>query len=454
MAHGERVVVIGGVAGGMSAAARAKRVNPHLDVVVLERSPYVSYGACGLPYFIAGLIPDHRRLIVYTPEYLRQERGIDVRTNAEVIQIRPAERAVIARDSQSGREEKIGYDYLVIATGARPIRPSLPGMELDNVFVLRSLEHGIHLQRAIAEMSPRRAVIIGAGYIGLEMAEALRLRGLDVTVVEALDHVLGHLEPDISRLVEEELAAKGAHLLKMTKVTALEGDARGRVRRVLTDRGEQIDAELVLVGIGIRPAVALAEEAGIALGPTGAIAVNERQETNIARIYAAGDCCEARHIVTGQPTWIPLGPAANKQGRVVGDNVAGRRARFAGVVGTAVTKVFDLAVARTGLSVDQAKRAGFKPGAAAITASSRAGYYPGGQPITVKVIFDRESQRLLGAQMVGREGVAKRIDIFATALHADMTLSEMAGLDLSYAPPFAPVWDPVLIAVNAALKQR
>ncbi len=454
MAHRERVVVIGGVAGGMSAAARAKRVNPHLDVVVLERSPHVSYGACGLPYFIAGLIPDYRRLIVYTPEYLRRERGLDVRTNTEVVQIRPAERAVIARDLQSGREEKIGYDYLVVATGARPIRPSLPGIELDNVFVLRSLEHGIHVQRAIAEMSPRRAVIIGAGYIGLEMAEALRLRGLAVTVVEALDRVLGHLEPDISRLVEEELAANGVQLLKMTKVTALEGDAQGRVRRVLTDRDEPIDAELVLIGVGIRPEVALAEEAGLALGPTGAIAVNERQETNIARIYAAGDCCEARHLVTGQPAWIPLGPAANKQGRVVGDNVAGRRARFAGVVGTAVTKVFDLAVARTGLSVDQARKAGFKPGAAAITASSRAGYYPGGQPITVKVIFDRESERLLGAQMVGREGVAKRIDIFATALHAGMTLSEMAGLDLSYAPPFAPVWDPVLIAVNAAWKQR
>jgi NADPH-dependent 2,4-dienoyl-CoA reductase/sulfur reductase-like enzyme len=449
MGSSERVVVIGGVAGGMSAAARAKRVNPNLEVIVLERDAHVSYGACGLPYLIAGVVPDYHQLIVYTPEYFRQQRGIDVRTNTEAIEIRPAERAVTARDA-SGSTNKIRYDYLIVATGAVPIRPTWPGIELNNIFVLRHLHDGLRLQDAIAQTRPRRAVIVGAGYIGLEMAEALHARGIEVTVIEALDHVLGNTEPEISQIVEEELAAKGVRLRKTTKVTAFEGD--GRVRRVLTDRGDQIDAELALIGIGIRPNVTLAQEAGIALGPTGAIAVDERQETNVSRIYAVGDCCESRHIVTGKPTWMPLGPAANKQGKVAGDNVAGRRARFVGVAGTAVVKVFDLEVARTGLSLAEAEKVGIKAGSTVVTARSRAGYYPGGHPLTIKVVFDRASKRVLGAHIVGREGAAKRIDVFATALHARLTLEDMSQLDLSYAPPFAPTWDPILIAVNAALK--
>lgn len=453
MGSSERVVVIGGVAGGMSAAARAKRVNPNLEVIVLERDAHVSYGACGLPYFIAGVVPDYRKLIVYTPEYFREQRGIDVRINTEAIEIRPAERAVIARDGSSGQISKIRYDYLIVAPGAVPIRPPLPGIELENILVLRSLNDGLRIQEAIARVQPRRAVIVGAGYIGLEMVEALHARGIEVTVIEALDHVLGNTEPEISQIVEAELAAKGVRLLKTTRVTAFEGDGSGRVRRVLTDGDDQIDAELALIGIGIRPHVKLAQEAGIAIGPTGAVAVDERQETNISRIYAVGDCCEAKHVVTGQPTWIPLGPAANKQGKVAGDNVAGRRARFVGVAGTAVVKVFDLGVARTGLSLAEAEKAGIKAGSTVVTARSRAGYYPGGHPITIKVIFDRASHRLLGAHIVGREGVAKRVDVFATALHARMTLDDMAQLDLSYAPPFAPTWDPILIAVNAALKE-
>jgi NADPH-dependent 2,4-dienoyl-CoA reductase/sulfur reductase-like enzyme len=303
----------------------------------------------------------------------------------------------------------------------------------------------------MARTQPRRAVIVGAGYLGLEMAEALHAQGLHVTVIEAGDHVLGHTEPEISHIVEQELAAKGVSLLKQTTVTAFEGD--GGIRRVLTDGGQTIDAELALISIGIRPNVTLAQQAGIALGPTGAIAVDERQATSIGHIYAVGDCCESKHIVTGRPAWIPLGPTANKQGKVAGDNVAGRRARFAGVAGTAAVKVFDMEIARTGLSISEAVQAGIRPASSVVTARSRAGYYPGAQSITIKLIFDRSSRRLLGAQMAGRDGVAKRIDVFATALHAGMTLDEMAELDLSYAPPFAPVWDPILMAVNAALKE-
>jgi len=448
---GRRLVVIGGVAGGMSAAARAKRVNPDLEVIVLERDPHVSYGACGIPYFLAGLVPDSERLIVYTPEYFRRERGIDVRTNTEAVEIRPAERTVLARDRISGATEKIPYDRLVIATGAMPVRPDLPGVHLENIFALRSLNDGLRIHRALAE-HPRRAVILGAGYIGLEMAEALRMRGLTVTVLEALDHVLGPTEPEISRIVEQELAAHDVRLLLSTRAAGFEGDARGRVREVITESGERIAADLVLIGIGIRPNVRLAEEAGIALGPTGAIAVDERQQTSLMGVFAAGDCCQTTHLVTGRPTWIPLGPAANKQGRVAGENAAGGRATFAGVVGTAVVKAFDLEVARTGLSLQDALAAGFKAKKVSITASSRAGYYPGAHPITLTLIFDDATQRVLGAQMVGREGVAKRIDVFATALHARMTLEEMGHLDLSYAPPFAPVWDPILVAVNAARK--
>ncbi len=447
-----RLVVIGGVAGGMSAAARAKRVRPDLEVIVIERDPYVSYGACGIPYFLAGMVPDYQRLIIYTPEYFRQERGIDVRTNTEAVEIRLAERAVLVRDQVTGATETIPYDRLILATGAFPIRPNLPGSMLANIFVLRSLTDGLHLYRALTENHPQRAVILGAGYIGLEMAEALRSRGLQVTILEALDHVLGPTEPEISQIVEQELAAHDVRLLKQTRAVGFEGDAKGDVREVLTDSGERLEADLVLIGIGIRPNVRLAEEAGIALGPTGAIAVDERQETNVVGVFAAGDCCETRHIVTGRPTWIPLGPAANKQGRVAGDNAAGRRATFAGVVGTAAVKVFDLEVARTGLSLQEALATGFHAKKVVVTASSRAGYYPGAQPITLALLVDEHTHRLLGAQMVGREGVAKRIDVFATALHAQMTVDEMSQLDLSYAPPFAPVWDPILIAVNAALK--
>lgn len=450
--NASRLVVIGGVAGGMSAAARAKRVNPALEVIVLERDPHVSYGACGIPYFLAGLVPDPERLIVYTPEYFRQERGIDVRTNTEAIEIRPTERVVLARDRISGATEPITYDRLIIATGAVPIRPSLPGSDLKNIFVLRSLNDGLQLHRALTEDRPQRAVILGAGYIGLEMAEALVARRLQVTVIEALDHVLGPTEPEISRIVEQELAAHGVRLLLKTRAAGFEGDAHRTVREVITDSGERVAADLVLIGIGIRPNVRLAEAAGIALGPTGAIAVDERQETNVPGVFAAGDCCEVKHLVTGRPAWIPLGPAANKQGRVAGDNAAGRHATFAGVVGTAVVKVFDLEVARTGLSLQEALAAGFKAKRVVVTAASRAGYYPGAQPITVVLIFDEAMHRLLGAQMAGREGVAKRIDVFATALHARMTLPEMSQLDLSYAPPFAPVWDPILVAINAALR--
>lgn len=447
-----RLMVIGGVAAGMSAAARAKRVNPDLEVIVLERDPHVSYGACGLPYLVGGVVPDYRQLIVYTPEYFREQRAIDVRTDTEAIEVRLAERAVIARERQSGQVSKISYDRLVISTGAAPIRPSLPGIDAKNIFVLRSLTDGLSIQRAITEDRLRRAVIVGAGYVGLEMAEALTARGIHVTVIEAFDHVLGNTEPEISRLVEDELTANGARLMKTTKATAFESDSHGRVRQVISDGGERVDAEIVLIGIGIRPNVELARDAGVRLGSTGAIAVDERQETSVMGVYAAGDCCEARHVVTGRPAWIPLGPAANKQGKVAGDNAAGRRASFVGVAGTAVVKVFGLEVARTGLSLAEATKAGFKAKASLVTARSRAGYYPGSEPLTIKIIFDGETHRLLGAQMAGRDGAAKRIDVFATALHARMTLDDMAQLDLSYAPPFAPVWDPVLIAVNEAMK--
>lgn len=448
-----RILVIGGVAGGMSAATRAKRVNPDLDVIVLERDRFVSYGACGLPYMIAGVVPDYQQLIVYTPDYFRQQRGIDVRTQTEAIEIRLGERVVIARDRQTGETSKIGYDRLVIATGAVAVRPPLPGIERQNIFVLRSLTDGLQLQEMLAREQPRRAVILGAGYIGLEMAEALVARGLQVTLIEALDRVLGGLtEPDVSQLVQQELTAKGVRLLLTTKALAFEGDAGQRVREVITSQGEHIETDLVVIGVGIRPNVDLAREAGIALGPTGAIAVDERQETNVIGVYAVGDCSETKHLVTGRPTWMPLGPAANKQGKVAGDNVAGRRAAFPGVVGTAVVKVFDLEVARTGLSLAEAQKSGFKARRVAVTAPSRAGYYPGATPLTITLVFDEESHRVLGAQIVGREGAAKRIDVFATALHARLTLEEMAHLDLSYAPPFAPVWDPILIAVGAALK--
>jgi NADPH-dependent 2,4-dienoyl-CoA reductase/sulfur reductase-like enzyme len=343
------------------------------------------------------------------------------------------------------------YDKLILTTGGAPAI-EIPGADLKNVFTCNDLAGTLRLHRYISEHKPRRAVIVGSGYIGLEVAEAFVARGLEVTILERSADVLEGAEPEIAAAVEETLAYRGVRLIRSAAVTSITGDTQSNAVAVQYGVGGSSPADVVLLATGILPRAELARNAGIPLGATGAIAVDDRLQTQVSGIYAAGDCAETTHLVTGKPTYFPLGTTANKQGRVAGENAAGGNARFAGIVGTMVTKVFDLGVARTGLSLKQARAAGFQPDSVTVKSISRARYFQG-RPIAVTLIWDRASERLLGCQMAGEEGVAKRIDVAAMALHARMRVPEMLHLDLSYAPPFAPVWDPILIAANEAMKK-
>lgn len=443
----ERLVVIGGVAAGMSAASRARRLKPDMEIVVFEKSGFVSYGSCGLPYFVSDIIKSPENLVVYDAKFFKEKRNIDVFVHHEVLKIFPAKRSILVKNLENGREFEVNYDKLVIATGARAVKPNIKGIELKGIYTIRFLEDGIAIKNFIRENSPKKALIIGAGYIGMEMAESLVSLGLDVTIVEQMPNILGNMDDEINEIVEQELARNGVKLLKSVSVNEFSGED-GYVKRAMLSNGQAIDVDLVIVGAGIKPNSEIAREAGVELGRSGAIAVNQKMETNVQGIYSAGDCAEAFHLVLNRPVYIPLGTTANKQGKVAGENAAGGNAIFKGIVGTAVFKVFELEVARTGISEKQAKSEGFDYISTVIEHGSRAHYYPGGSKIRVKLIADKKTGRLLGAEMVGRDGVAKRIDVFATALHARLTVDEIGHLDLSYAPPFAPVWDPILIAAN------
>jgi NADPH-dependent 2,4-dienoyl-CoA reductase/sulfur reductase-like enzyme len=445
-----RIVVIGGVAAGMSAASQARRRQPGAEVVVLERGPYVSYAACGMPYNIADAGRSMGDLVVLTPDDVR-ERDIDLRLRHRAVGVDVGRQVVSAQDLEAGRTVEVAYDALVLATGAAPIHPPIPGLDHPGVFVLRELTDGEALKRRLAETRPERAVIVGAGYIGLEMAEAFRDRGLEVTVVEKMEQVAPGYDAPIAGLVAEALRRHGVSVQTGVTVQAVE-EGEGGGLSVRTDRGS-LSADLVLVSVGIRPRVELARLAGVRLGETGAMSVDDRMRTSVPRVFAAGDCAEARDIVTGRPVWVPLGPTANKQGKVAGANAAGADERFAGVVGTAAFKVFDLEVARSGVTASEAKRVGLDVITAISRQGSRARGYPGASPLTTVLTAEIGTGRLVGAQMAGAGVVAKRIDVLATALAAGFTVEQIEGLDLSYAPPFAPVYDPVLIAASVARKR-
>jgi len=447
----ERFVVIGGVAAGLSAASRARRVNPQLEIIVYEKGPDISYSACGLPYFISGAVRDADSLRIYSPEYFGQSRDIQVLTGHEVTEISPGSRRVTVIPPAGANLQEVHYDRLLIATGAEPARPAVPGIDLGGIFHINDLQSALALQRFLEAERPRQAVIIGGGYIGLEMADALTARGLRVTMLERAASLFEAVDEDLGSRIEAELASHGVRLISHAAVSALLGDRSARVRRLTWDNGET-DADVVLLATGVRPRVKLAQSADIQLGVTGGMAVNDRMETSAAAIYAAGDCAEALHKVSGRPVYVPLGTTANKQGRVAGTNAAGGRARFAGIVGTAAVKVFSLELARTGLSLAQACEAGFAARAASVQAPEHSRYL-GGTDITVKLVADSASGRLLGAQMLGTQGIAKRIDVLATALDARMTVEQVSELDLTYAPPFSSVWDPILIAAQEMLRE-
>jgi NADPH-dependent 2,4-dienoyl-CoA reductase/sulfur reductase-like enzyme len=456
----ERLIVVGGVAAGLSAASQGRRLNREMEIRVYEKGPDVSYSACGLPYFIGGQVRDADSLRVHSPEFFRTERNIEVLIGHEVVEIAAGRRRVAVLGPGGSSPEEVPYDHLVIATGAEPAWPVIPGLDLGGVFHVNDLQSTLALKRYLDSTPVRKAVIIGGGYIGLEMAEALKASGREVALVDRGPRLFEAVDDEIVGVISRELERRGVQVFSRASVAALTGDPpdprtrwgeRATVRRVVWEQGS-LEADCVVLATGVRPRVRLAEEAGVALGASRAITVNEYQETSVAGIFAAGDCAETTNLVSGRPTYVPLGTTANKQGRVAGENAAGGRARFPGIVGTAVVKVFNLEVGRTGLSRHQAEEAGYRVAEATVRAASRARYL-GGQDIVVKLVADRATGRLLGGQMAGPEGVAKRIDVLATALQARMTAEQVYQLDLSYAPPFSTVWDPILIAARQLLHQ-
>jgi NADPH-dependent 2,4-dienoyl-CoA reductase/sulfur reductase-like enzyme len=446
-----RLVVIGGDAAGGSAASQARKRCPDLDVVMFERGRATSYSACGIPYWISGAVTDEASLIARTPEQHRAA-GIDVRMRTEVTGIDLDARRVTWRDLDGGATGTEPFDDLVYATGSVPMRPPVPGIDADGVYGVQVLDDGAALRTELNRGEVRRVVVVGGGYIGLEIAEACRVRDLAVTVVDLSATPIGTFDPDVGTFIADAVRGLGIDLVLSDGVVALDVGPDGRVCAVRTASGRELPADLVVLGLGVRPNVRLAQEAGIPLGTSGGIAVDARMRTGVEGVWAAGDCAESRHLLSGQRIVVALGTHANTQGRVAGINIGGGYATFPGVIGTAITKVCDLEVARTGLSSQEAEAAGFSFVTASVDSTTKAGYFPGAQPIRLKMIAERRSGRLLGAQVVGRQEAAKRIDALAVCIWNGMTVDRILSLDLSYAPPFSPVWDPVLIAARTAFE--
>jgi NADPH-dependent 2,4-dienoyl-CoA reductase/sulfur reductase-like enzyme len=447
-----KLVVIGGDAAGMSAASQArKRLGPdRLAIVAFERGHFTSYSACGIPYWIGGSVAERDALVARSPEEHRKA-GIDVRLRHEVVGIDLDRREVVAHDLAGGGEVREGFDHLVYATGASPVIPEWARIPAAGIFGVQTLDDGAAIHDWLAgEPKPRKAVVIGGGYIGVEMAEAMVLRGLDVTLLEKSPEPMAKtVDPEMGALVRKAVGEMGIEMVTGAEVSGVETSG-GRVRAVVTPGGA-LPADIVVMGLGVRANSSLAGQAGLPVGVTGGVRTDRRMRVvGVEGVWAAGDCVETRHLLTGEPAHIPLGTHANKQGRVAGINIGGGYATFPGVIGTAVTKVCNLEVARTGLTEKEARRAGFAYVTAGVESTSRAGYYPGAELMTIKLIAERRTGTLLGAQIVGRTEAAKRIDALAVAVWNRMTVEEMTALDLSYAPPFAPVWDPVLIAARKA----
>ncbi len=445
----KRLVVVGGVAGGASAAAKARRVDPNLEIEVFEKGEYVSYGACGLPYYIGRVIEKKEKLIVRTPAQF-EEQGIKIRLRREVVELDLRQRKVKVINLEDGKEEARPFDSLVIATGALPVRPDIPGVDLKGVYVLRTFSQGVRIREDLESGRVKRVVILGGGFIGTEMAEAFRNWGLEVFMVKASSKVLRDFDDVASQAAKEALERHGVTILTGCRVEAIVGGEW--VEYVLVD-GERLGADLVLISKGIKPNVSLAVGAGIEIGPYGGIATDERAQTSVEGIFAAGDCAETIHFVTGEPYYKPLGTTANKMGRVAGTNAAGGSAVFKGVVGTSVIKAFDMGLAKTGFTEEELSSRGVDYETVVIRARDRAHYYPGGGRFTVKLNWEKRTGRLLGATLVGPGSSVMRINALASAIYGGFTVEDLARQDFAYSPPFSPVWDPVLVAANRALRE-
>jgi len=445
-----RLVVIGGVAAGTKAASRARRVNPELEITIYQEEPEISISECGLPYLLSGVVKDRDDLVARTPEQFA-EKDVEVFVRHRVTRIDPENKTLTVRDLTTDEEFEDSYDRLIISTGAKAVLPPIDGADLDGVFALRFLTDADAIMEYIRERSPQRAAIVGGGYIGLELAENLKELGMEVSLIEADVRLARVYGPEVAEKIEEHLRSKEISVFVEDEVKVLAGDDEGRVRAVHCG-DEEIEAELVIVGTGIKPCVELAEEAGAEIGATGAIRVDKYLRTSLPEVWAAGDCVESANVLTGEATWVPLGDTANQMGRVAGTNAARGFAgvdalQFPGVLGTGVFKVFDLGVAKTGLSAEDAEEAGYEVVTAALESKSRAGYYPGGGEVFVKLIADGATGRLVGAEIAGADA-AKYVDVCATAIWGKLSHPDLINLDLAYAPPFGPVLSPIIQAAS------
>jgi NADPH-dependent 2,4-dienoyl-CoA reductase/sulfur reductase-like enzyme len=445
------LIIIGGVAAGSKAAARARRVNRDMTITLYQDESEVSYTACGQPYYLSGLIASREALIIRHADDFAAE-GIDVRLNHRVTRLNTADRTLTVHDRKQDKVSIVPYDRLIIATGARSLMPQIPGSNLDGVLTLRSISELDRFRSALDRIQPKTAVIAGSGYIALEMAESLSALGVSVTLLGRNKQIFSRLDAEMSRPIHDYLAGQNVQIITGEVIAELNGNA-GRIAEVVTVSGLKLPADLVVLALGVRPNVELAEQAGIQLGTTGAIAVDDRMETNVSGVFAAGDCAESLHRLTDLPVWGPLGDIANLQGRVAGENAAGGDARFPGVFGTAIFKTFDLKVGLTGLTEAAARAAGFDPVAAVISARDKARYYPGAREIKLKLVAEAATGRLLGAQAVGIGNVDKIIDIAATALLGNLGCRDLEFADLAYAPPFSPVLSPMIVAAGELSKK-
>ncbi|GAA4892505.1 FAD-dependent oxidoreductase [Actinomycetospora straminea] len=448
----KRIVVLGGDATGMSAASTALRHagDGELEVVVLERGHYTSYSACGIPYWISGHVEDGDQLIARSPDEHRRA-GIDVRMRTEATAIDLEKKSVSVRGLDDGATYELGFDELVIATGAVPTVPPLEGADAQGIFGVQSLEQGEEIVKDLADGDRRKAVVVGAGYIGVEMAEAMVVRGIDTTVIEHAPEPFTQVDPDMGALIRDAMEGEGMTVVTGVAVDGFDVGEDGRVRAVRA--GDAVyPADIVIMGLGVKPNAQLAADAGLEIGPSGGIVTDVRMQA-APGVWAGGDCAEVHHRLTGKGVHIALGTHANKHGRIIGTNIAGGYGAFPGVIGTAISKVCDLEIGRTGLSEREAQQVGFGYVATTVESTTTAGYWPGAETMTVKVLAEQRTGRLLGAQIVGRAGSGKRIDVFATAIWNGMTVEEMTFMDLSYAPPFSPVWDAVLVAARKAAKK-
>ena len=439
-----KVLIVGGVAGGATAAARIRRLDETAEITVFERSGYISYANCGLPYYIGGVITDPEELTLQTPESFFSRFRINMKVHHEVTAIHPNKKKISVRNLETGEEFEESYDKLLLSPGAKPTQPRLPGVGIKKVFTLRTVEDTFHIKEYINKNQPKSAVLAGGGFIGLELAENLKELGMDVTIVQRPKQLMNPFDADMASLIHSEMRKHGVKLALGHTVEGFE-EKNGGIDVLLKDE-MPLHADMVVLAIGVTPDSHLAKEAGLELGIKGSIVVNDRMETSVPDIYAAGDAVQVKHFVTGQEALISLAGPANKQGRIIADNICGGDSRYPGSQGSSVIKVFDMTAATTGMNETNARKAGLDVDTVILSPMSHAGYYPGGKVMTMKVVFEKETWRLVGAQIVGYEGVDKRIDVLATAIHAGMKATELKDLDLAYAPPYSSAKDPVNMA--------